>query len=88
MGFKMVNRVQVTKYLLTYSKRIEAAYIYELGALVAELENHAKLNAEYKDQTPNLKGSIGGILLKDGKIDKMVIEEFYNSISTKKHIYW
>lgn len=27
-------------------------------------------------------------ILKDGKIDKMIIEEFYNSISTKKHIYW
>ncbi|MBE0513777.1 hypothetical protein [Sulfurimonas sp.] len=27
-------------------------------------------------------------ILKDGKIDKIVIEEFYNSISTKKHIYW
>lgn len=27
-------------------------------------------------------------ILKDGKIDKMVIEEFYNSISTKKHMYW
>jgi hypothetical protein len=27
-------------------------------------------------------------ILKDGKINKMVIEEFYNSISTKKHIYW
>ncbi|MDQ1244959.1 MAG: hypothetical protein QG565_1300 [Campylobacterota bacterium] len=27
-------------------------------------------------------------ILKDGKIDKMVIEEFHNSISTEKHIYW
>jgi len=27
-------------------------------------------------------------ILKDGKIDKMIIEEFYNSISTKQHIYW
>lgn len=27
-------------------------------------------------------------LLKDDKIDKIVIEEFYNSISIKKHIYW
>ncbi|MDO9266054.1 MAG: hypothetical protein Q7U00_03130 [Sulfurimonas sp.] len=27
-------------------------------------------------------------ILKDGKIDKMVIEEFHNSISIKKHIYW
>lgn len=64
----MANRVQVSKYLLNFSKRVEAALVYTLGALVAELENHAKLNAEYKDQTSNLKGSIGGILLKDGKI--------------------
>jgi len=27
-------------------------------------------------------------VLKDGKIDKVVIEEFYNSVSTQKHIYW
>lgn len=27
-------------------------------------------------------------ILKDGKIDKVVIEEFYNSVSIKKHIYW
>ena len=27
-------------------------------------------------------------VLKDGKIDKVVIEELYNSVSTQKHIYW
>lgn len=27
-------------------------------------------------------------IIKDDKIDKMVIEEFYNSLSVKKHIYW
>lgn len=27
-------------------------------------------------------------LIKDDKIDKMVIEEFYNSVSIKKHVYW
>ncbi len=27
-------------------------------------------------------------LIKDDKIDKMVIEEFYNSVSVKKHVYW
>ncbi len=27
-------------------------------------------------------------ILKDAKIDKVVIEEFYNSVSIKKHIYW
>lgn len=38
------------------------------------------------DEDKNLKYKL--YILKDGKIDKMVIEEFYNSISTKKHIYW
>jgi len=27
-------------------------------------------------------------LLKDARIDKMVIEEFHDSLSIKKHIYW
>ncbi len=27
-------------------------------------------------------------ILKNDKADKMIIEEFYNSISIKKHIYW
>lgn len=27
-------------------------------------------------------------IIKDDKIDKMVIEEFYDSLSIKKHIYW
>ena len=27
-------------------------------------------------------------VLKDGKIDKVVIEEFFNSVITQKHIYW
>ncbi|MDD5399959.1 MAG: hypothetical protein PHQ93_02090 [Sulfurimonas sp.] len=27
-------------------------------------------------------------LIKDDKIDKMIIEEFYNSVSIKKHVYW
>jgi len=27
-------------------------------------------------------------LLKDDKINKMIIEEFYNSVSIKKHVYW
>jgi hypothetical protein len=27
-------------------------------------------------------------LLKDDKVDKMIIEEFHDSLSVKKHIYW
>ena len=70
MAFKMINKRGVSKYILTYHLRIEKALIYALGALIAELENHAKLNAGYKDRTSNLKGSIGGVLLKDGEVVK------------------
>ena len=47
---------------LTYEKQLT----YLLEAAVAELVNHAKLGAEYQDQTSNLKSSIGGIVLRNG----------------------
>lgn len=39
---------------------------YLLEAAVAELVNHAKLSAEYQDQTSNLKSSIGGSVYRNG----------------------
>ena len=47
---------------LTYEKQLT----YLLEAAVAELVNHAKLGAEYQDQTSNLRSSIGGIVLRNG----------------------
>jgi len=67
-SFRMANKKQVSKYLLTFSNIIEDVLIRELEILVANLENHAKLTAGYEDQTSNLKGSIGGVVLKDGRI--------------------
>ena len=67
MALKLRNKQVLQRYLLNYAKRIEAALIYRLEYLVAELENHAKDNAGYQDQTANLKSSIGGVVLKDGK---------------------
>jgi len=67
MALQFVNKKEVINYLALMSKRIEAALIYNLEYMVAELENHAKLNAGYTDQTSNLKGSIGGVILKNGK---------------------
>ena len=67
MAIRLRNTKSITSYLIKLSKRIENALILELEYLVAELENHAKSNAGYKDQTSNLKGSIGGVVLKDGK---------------------
>ena len=63
---KLKNKNMVIAELRKKSILIEKALIYSLGAFVAELENHAKESAEYKDITSNLKSSIGGMLLKDG----------------------
>lgn len=67
MALRLKNRKALSNYLLDYSKRIEQALVFQLGAMVAELENHAKDNAGYQDQTSNLKSSIGGVVLKDGR---------------------
>jgi hypothetical protein len=61
------NHMEVAQYLRDFAQRIEKALIYQLEYMVAELQNHAKLSAGYQDQTSNLKSSIGGVVLKDGK---------------------
>ncbi len=67
MAFKLKNKKGLEKYLADQIKRIESILIRELEILVAKLENHAKRSAEYEDQTSNLKSSIGGVVLKDGR---------------------
>lgn len=67
MAFKLKNKKQLTKAFIQFVTRIETALIFELEVLVTKLENHAKLNAGYEDQTANLKSSIGGVVLKDGR---------------------
>jgi hypothetical protein len=65
--FYLKNKKVIDKALREFGERAEKAIIFNMEALVAELENHAKLSAGYEDQTSNLKGSIGGAVLKDGK---------------------
>ena len=67
MAFRLKNQKGLEKYLTTQIKRIESVLIRELEVLVAKLENHAKASAGYEDQTANLKSSIGGVVLKDGR---------------------
>lgn len=68
MEIKARNKQEINKYILSYANRIEQALIFQLEVLVAQLENHAKLSAGYKDRTSNLKSSIGGVVLNDGKV--------------------
>ena len=67
MSLKLKNSKAFSNLLLVKARRIEAALIYNLAYFIAELENHAKESAGYEDQTSNLKGSIGGVLLNNGK---------------------
>lgn len=67
MALKLQNKKELSNYILNQGALIEKALIFNLEYLVAQLENHAKLNAGYEDQTSNLKGSIGGVVLKNGK---------------------
>lgn len=62
-----INKDEISKYLKQQVLLIEKELVYRLEYLVADLQNHAKTSAEYIDQTSNLKGSIGGCVLKDGK---------------------
>jgi len=64
---KLQNPTKLKEYIRQQGMLIEAALIYNLEALVSELVTHAKMNAGYTDQTSNLKSSIGGVVLKDGK---------------------
>lgn len=66
-AIRLKNQKALSQYLLNYKLRIEKALTYRLEFLIAELQNHAKEAGEYEDQTSNLRGSIGGVLLKDGK---------------------
>jgi hypothetical protein len=67
MALRLKNKQQLSRFIKDQAFRIEKALIFQLEYLVAELQNHAKDNAGYTDQTANLKSSIGGVVLKDGK---------------------
>lgn len=66
MSFRLENKAFIQNYIKKYAIKIERALIREMEIIVAKLENHAKQSGGYQDQTGNLKGSIGGAVLKDG----------------------
>lgn len=66
MAFRLKNKKKLERFLASQITRIEKVLIRELEILVAQLQNHAKRNAGYVDQTSNLKSSIGGVVLRNG----------------------
>ncbi len=71
MGLKPnFNAADIRAALEKDAKRIEAAIITRLAYLGEECVNHARSLDTYKDQTGNLRSSIGYIIARDGKILK------------------
>jgi hypothetical protein len=68
MALQLKNKAGLDSYIKEQQNEYEASLIYALEYFVAELQNHAKEQAGYKDQTANLKSSIGGVVLKNGKV--------------------
>jgi len=67
MSLKLKNLKGIQSELIKRSSYIELALQYSLEYLVEKMINHAKASAGYQDQTANLKSSIGGYVLKDGR---------------------
>jgi hypothetical protein len=67
MSLKLKNQKELVNYIAGRAKVIEASLIYYLEYAVSELTEHAITNKGYNDITSNLKSSIGGCVLKDGR---------------------
>lgn len=69
MYIKFKNSKFIADYIKQQREKLEAALIFRLEYLVEYLTNHAKSDqiAGYQDRTSNLKSSIGGFVMKDGK---------------------
>lgn len=67
MVFKLKNKQQLNQYIEKSAQDIEKILIYGLEYAVEDLINHAIAHKGYKDQTSNLRSSIGGVVLKDGR---------------------
>lgn len=65
--FTPKDRKAVSQQLMSKAQLIELALVRQLEITVSMLVTHAVNSAGYEDQTGNLKSSIGGVVLKNGK---------------------
>lgn len=63
-----VNNASVTRHIDNFLQRVEAAIIRRLEVLGEQCVNVARSVNSYKDQTGNLRNSIGYVILKNGVI--------------------
>ena len=69
MPIKQVTPIQaIQDYLMLSLERRQKAILYNLNYVGEQCINHARSTDSYKDQTGNLRSSIGYVLVEDGNI--------------------
>ena len=62
---------QISRYIVEKVERLKTAIIYNLGFIGEQVLNAARSTNSYKDQTGNLRSSLGYIISVDGDIVQM-----------------
>lgn len=75
----------VDKIIDEQVKRLEKAVIYNLCIVGEKVCNQARSTESYKDQTGNLRSSIGYIIVKDGKaLQKSDFKKVFGNVKSKE----
>ncbi len=89
MQKKLLYHSLVDGYDLTKLKLPTTDYILsKIFDLYSKLGKHERRNVYMFDDESNPKISYKLYLVQDGNLRKMVIEEYYDTISIKRHVYW
>lgn len=70
---------EVDRHFSGLAKRFEAQVLYQLGVLGEACINKARERGSYRDDTGNLRSSVGYIIAIDGKIHKQFFEPIENA---------
>jgi len=89
MQKKLLYHSLVDGYDITQLKLPSTDYILsKVFDLYAKLGKHERRNLYLFDDKNNSKISYKLYLVQDGNLRKMVIEEYYDTISIQRHVYW
>ena len=65
---QLTSEAEINSFIEDKVKRIEKALVYNLSYVGEQVLNAARSTNSYKDQTGNLKSSIGFVVAVDGKV--------------------
>ena len=89
MQKKLLYHALVDNYELSSLKLPSTDYILsKVFDLYAKLGKHKPRAFYLFEDEDDSKLTYKLFLVKNNKLSKMVIEEYYNSISIKQHVYW